>query len=66
MQYSHYIGGYLSEILSAIDLSNDDNLSQYMDGEEATKKYWEEYGKQKVSELRDLIGHLDELNEMKY
>ena len=66
IQYSHYVGGDLLEIQSAIDLALDKNLATYMEGEEATSEYWETYVKNKVSSLRDKIAKLDKINQMEY
>ena len=66
IQYSHYVGGDLMEIQNAIDLAFDKNLSNYMDGEEATSEYWESEVKNRVTLLRNKIAELDKLNEMNY
>jgi hypothetical protein len=66
IQYSHYVGGDLMEIQNAIDLAFDKNLSNYMDGEEATSEYWESEVKNRVTLLRNKIAELDRLNEMNY
>ena len=66
IQYSHYIGGDLMEIQNAIDLAFDKNLSNYMDGEEATSEYWEAQVKNRVTLLRNKIAKLDKLNNMDY
>lgn len=66
IQYSHYIGGDLMEIQNALDLALDNNLSEYMTGEEAKNEYWANYAKDRLSKLRDKIAELDNINKMDY
>ena len=66
IQYSHYIGGDLMEIQCAVDLATDKNLSNYMQGEQATNEYWAKYAADMVTKLRGKIAELDKLNEMEY
>ena len=58
VQYSHYCGTELLEIINAI------HLSDHEDKEEAEK--WRKYAKEMVSKLRQKISDLDVLNEMSY
>lgn len=62
VQYSHYVGGDLMEIQSAIDNATCGNLSDYFTGEEATQEYWAEYAKRRITELRNKIAQLDQIN----
>jgi hypothetical protein len=64
IQYSHYVGGDLMEIINGIDLASDKNLSEYMEGEQADNEYWMNYVKSKVNELRLKIYELDRINNM--
>jgi len=61
IQYSHYCGTELLELVSSIRLCLDlqtENLQE--------SKEWGEYALNQVQKLRDKIAELDKLNEMKY
>ena len=61
IQYSHYCGTELLELVSSIRLSMDlstENIDE--------SKKWGEYALNKVASLRDKIAALDKLNEMDY
>ena len=61
IQYSHYCGTELLELVSSIRLSMDlvtENIEE--------SKKWGEYAIKMVSQLRDKIAELDKLNDMKY
>lgn len=61
IQYSHYCGTELLELVSAIDLCMD-----LVDENREESKEWGEYALKMVSQLRDKIAKLDILNEMDY
>lgn len=61
IQYSHYCGTELLELVSSIRLTME--LSE--EDKEESKK-WGEYALTMVSKLRDKIAELDKLNNMKY
>lgn len=61
IQYSHYCGAELLELVSSIRLSMelvDENIEESIE--------WGEYALEMVSRLRDKIAELDKLNEMDY
>jgi len=61
VQYSHYCGTELLELVSSIRLSMDlvdENREQSIE--------WGEYALKMVSKLRDKIAELDKLNNMDY
>lgn len=61
IQYSHYCGTELAELTSSIRLSinlADENIEE--------SKEWAKYALKMVSQLRDKIAELDELNNMNY
>jgi hypothetical protein len=59
IQYSHYCGTELLELVSSIRLS-----LELVDENRDESKQWGEYALKMVSQLRDKIAQLDELNEM--
>lgn len=61
IQYSHYCGTELAELISSISLSLD-----LVDENREESKEWGEYALKMVSQLRDKIAKLDILNEMDY
>lgn len=61
IQYSHYCGTELAELISSISLSLD-----LVDENREESKEWGEYALKMVSQLRDKIAKLDVLNEMDY
>ena len=61
IQYSHYCGTELLELVSSIRLSMDlstENIDE--------SKKWGKYALNMVASLRDKIAALDKLNEMDY
>ena len=61
IQYSHYCGTELLELVSSIRLSMD-----LIDENKEESKEWGEYALKMVSQLRDKIAELDKLNGMDY
>lgn len=61
IQYSHYCGTELQELLSSIKLSM--NL---VDENRDESKEWGEHALKMVSKLRDKIAELDKINGMDY
>jgi hypothetical protein len=61
IQYSHYCGTELLELVSSIRLSMD-----LVDENREESKEWGEYALQMVSKLRGKIAELDKLNGMDY
>ena len=61
IQYSHYCGAELLELVSSIRLS-----MELIDENRNESKEWGEYALKIVSQLRDKIAELDKLNDMKY
>ena len=61
IQYSHYCGTELLELVSSIRLSID-----LVDENKEESKEWGEYALKMVSQLRDKIAELDKLNGMDY
>lgn len=61
IQYSHYCGTELTEIISAVDLCMD-----YMDSDKDEAIKWGNYAKKMTEKLRDKIAELDKLNNMDY
>lgn len=61
IQYSHYCGTELLELVSSIRLSMD-----LIDENREESKEWGEYALKMVSQLRDKIAELDKLNSMDY
>lgn len=61
IQYSHYCGAELLELVSSIRLSMD-----LVDENKEESKEWGEYALKMVSKLRDKIAELDKLNGMDY
>lgn len=61
IQYSHYCGTELLELVSSIRLSMD-----LIDENREESKEWGEYALKMVSQLRDKIAELDKLNGMDY
>ena len=59
IQYSHYCGTELLELVSSIRLS-----LELVDENRDESKQWGEYALKMVSQLRDKIAQLDEINEM--
>tara|TARA_R110000751_G_C13427834_1_gene441167 strand:+ start:275 stop:472 length:198 start_codon:yes stop_codon:yes gene_type:complete len=61
IQYSHYCGTELLELVSSIRLSMD-----LVDENRKESKEWGEYALQMVSKLGDKIAELDKINGMDY
>ena len=61
IEYSHYCGTELLELVSSIRLSMD-----LVDENREESKEWGEYALKMVSKLRDKIAELDKLNGMDY
>lgn len=61
VQYSHYCGTELLELVSSIKLS-----MVLVDENREESKEWGEYALKMVSQLRDKIAELDKLNGMDY
>lgn len=61
VQYSHYCGTELLELVSSIRLS-----MALVDENREESKEWGEYALKMVSQLRDKIAELDKLNGMDY
>lgn len=61
IQYSHYCGTELLELVSSIRLSMD-----LVDENKEESKEWGEYALKMVAKLRDKIAELDKLNGMDY
>lgn len=61
IEYSHYCGTELLELVSSIRLSID-----FLEEDKKSSKEWSEYALTMVSKLRDKIAELDKLNNMKY
>jgi hypothetical protein len=61
IQYSHYCGTELMEIISGIQLCMD-----FMDTDKDEAKNWGNYVKEITGKLRDKIAELDKINEMNY
>jgi hypothetical protein len=61
IQYSHYCGTELLELVSSIKLSMD-----LVDESREESREWGEYALKMVSKLRDKIAELDKLNGMDY
>jgi len=61
IQYSHYCGTELLELVSSIRLSLD-----LVDENREESKEWGEYALKMVTQLRDKIAELDKLNGMDY
>lgn len=61
IQYSHYCGTELQEIVCGIDLCMD-----FADEDREQVIKWGKYVKDMAQKLRDKIAELDKLNEMDY
>jgi hypothetical protein len=61
IQYSHYCGTELMELVSSIQLT-----IETMDEDKTEAKQWGKYALKQVSQLRDKIAELDKLNQMQY
>ncbi len=61
IEYSHYCGSELLELVSSIRLSMD-----LADENKEEAKEWGQYALNMVSKLRDKIAELDKLNNMNY
>jgi len=61
IQYSHYCGTELMELVSSIRLSMD-----LVDEDRKESIEWGEYALKMVAQLRDKISDLDKLNKMDY
>lgn len=61
IEYSHYCGTELLELVSSIRLSMD-----LVDENRKESEEWGEYALKMVSKLRDKIAKLDQLNGMDY
>jgi hypothetical protein len=62
IEYSHYCGLELLELISAIHL-----CMEYMkEGDQKEAENWGNYTKKMAEELRNKIAELDKINEMNY
>jgi hypothetical protein len=61
IQYSHYCGTELMELISSINL-----CMELVDENRKESEDWGKYALQMVSKLRDKIAELDKLNDMDY
>ena len=61
IQYSHYCGTELMEIINGIHLCMD-----LIESDKAEGVKWGNYAKEMTERLRDKIAELDQINEMQY